>query len=151
MVATDRDDTSVLVVLTTRRLNPTATIVASARESQNIIVLRQSGANIVIPTAEASGRMLGLSLQSHVAGQIVEDLLEPVRGLEIVERAITPAELGVPPQSLLEHGVVVLAVVRDGAVHRFDEGAVTLLQRGDRIVVIRSSGTDSHPTHGTAY
>ena len=68
----------------------------------------------------------------------MEDLLEPVRGLEIVERAITPAELGVPPQSLLEHGEVVLAVVRDGVVHRFDEGVVTVLQKGDRIVVIRA-------------
>jgi len=140
VVATDRDDTSVLVVLTARRLNSSATIVASARESQNIIVLRQSGANIVIPTAEASGRMLGLSLQSHVAGQIVEDLLEPVEGLEIVEREITPAELGVPPESLISEQTVVLAVVRGGEVHRFDEGRVSLLQRGDRIVVIRPSG-----------
>lgn len=147
VVATDRDDTSVLVVLTTRRLNPTATIVASARESQNIIVLRQSGANIVIPTAEASGRMLGLSLQSHVAGQIVEDLLEPVEGLEIIERDITPAELGVSPDSLIIDKNVVLAVVRGGEVHRFDEDRVTLLQKGDRIVVIRPSGHDAHGHH----
>jgi voltage-gated potassium channel len=147
VVATDRDDTSVLVVLTTRRLNATATIVASARESQNIIVLRQSGANIVIPTAEASGRMLGLSLQSHVAGQIVEDLLEPVEGLEIIERDITPAELGVSPESLISDKNVVLAVVRGGEVHRFDEGRVNLLQKGDRIVVIRPSGADTHGQH----
>lgn len=147
VVATDRDDTSVLVVLTTRRLNPTATIVASARESQNIIVLRQSGANIVIPTAEASGRMLGLSLQSHVAGQIVEDLLEPVEGLEIIERDITPAELGVSPDSLIVDKNVVLAVVRGGEVHRFDEERVNLLQKGDRIVVIRPSGADGHGQH----
>ena len=32
------------------------------------------------------GRMLGLSLISPIAGQLVEDLLEPVEGLEIVER-----------------------------------------------------------------
>lgn len=151
VVATDRDDTSVLVVLTARRLSSSATVVASARESQNITVLRQSGANIVIPTAESAGRLLGLSLASPTAGRIVEDLLEPVQGLEIVERAITPAELGVPPQSLLEHGTVVLAVVRGGQVHRFDEGAVTVLQKDDRIVVIRASGSDSHITHGTAY
>ncbi len=151
VVATDRDDTSVLVVLTARRLNSGATIVASAREGQNIVLLRQSGASIVIPTAESAGRMLGLSLASPVAGQIVEDLLEPVHGLEIIERAITPAELGVPPQSLLQHGIVVLAVVRGGTVHRFDEGVVTLLQKDDRIVVIRASGSDSHSVHGSAY
>jgi voltage-gated potassium channel len=137
VVATDRDDTSVLVTLTARRLAPTATLVASARESQNTAVLRQSGADVVIPTAESAGRMLGLSLTSPVAGHLVEDLLEPHHGLEIVERAITSEELGVSPESLSARSVIVLAVVRGGAVHRFDERTVTTLQTGDRIVVIR--------------
>jgi voltage-gated potassium channel len=143
VVATDRDDTSVLVVLTARRLSPAATIVAAARESQNIPVLRQGGANVVIPTAESAGRMLGLSLVSPVAGQIIEDLLEPVQGLEIVERDITPAELGVGPETLIKHSDVVLAVVRGGVVHRFDERTVSLLQQGDRVVVVRPAPTRS--------
>jgi voltage-gated potassium channel len=137
VVATDRDDTSVLVVLTARRLAPAATIVAAAREGQNIPVLKQGGADVVIPTAESAGRLLGLSLVSPLAGQIVEDLLEPTEGLEIVERAITPAELGVHPGSLVEHGDIVLAVVRQGVNHRFDQGTVSVLQTGDRLVIIR--------------
>ncbi len=137
IVATDRDDTSVLVTLTARRLAPTAMLVASARESQNSAVLKQSGADVVIPTAESAGRMLGLSLASPVAGRIVEDLLEPRAGLEIVERDITPSELGVAPASLQKHSDLVLAVIRGGVAHRFDEGTVTLLQQGDRIVVVR--------------
>ena len=142
VVATDRDDTSVLVTLTARRLSPRATLVASARESQNIPVLRQSGADVVIPTAESAGRMLGLSLASPVAGHLVEDLLEPNKGLEILERPITPAELGVSPESLSARSVIVLAVVRDGVVHRFDERTVTVLQTGDRVVVISAAGKD---------
>ena len=59
IVAADRDDTSVLVTLTCRRLAPTATIAAAAREEQNIAVLRQGGADVVIPTAESAGRLLG--------------------------------------------------------------------------------------------
>ena len=114
-------------------------------------MLRQSGASIVIPTAESAGRLLGLSLASPTAGRIVEDLLEPVQGLEIVERAITPAELGVTPQSLIAQGSVVLAVVRGSEVHRFDEGVVTVLQKDDRLVVIRPSGSATHPAQGTAY
>lgn len=141
VVATDRDDTSVLVVLTARRLAPTATIVASARESQNSSVLKQSGADVVIPTAESAGRMLGLSLISPIAGQLVEDLLEPVEGLEIMERPITSAELGVHPESLQAHGDLVLAVVRGDVVHRFDERSVHILQKDDRVVVIRSVPT----------
>jgi voltage-gated potassium channel len=140
VVATDRDDTAVLVVLTVRRLNNSATIVSAARESQNITVLRQSGADVVIPTAEASGRMLGLSLASRVAGQIVEDLLEPSRGLEIVERGVSGTELGLHPSALADHQTIVLAVLRDGEVHRFDESSVVTLERDDRVVVIRRAG-----------
>ena len=140
VVATDRDDTSVLVTLTARRLAPTATLVASARESQNSAVLRQSGADVVIPTAESAGRLLGLSLASPVAGHLVEDLLEPRQGLEIVERAITTSELGVSPESLQKYRDLVLAVVRNGEVHRFDEGTVTVLQKGDRVVIVRPAG-----------
>jgi voltage-gated potassium channel len=140
VVATDRDDTAVLVVLTARRLAPDALIVASAREGQNIAVLRQGGANSVIPTAEAAGRLLGLSLTSPVAGRLVEDLLEPMHGLELHERPVTDSELGLRADALIERGDVVLSVIRDGVAHRFDEGAVTLLQRGDRVVVIRAAG-----------
>ena len=53
-----------LVTLTARRLGPNATIAAAAREEQNIAVLRQSGADVVIPTAESAGRLLGLSIQA---------------------------------------------------------------------------------------
>lgn len=136
VVSTDRDDTSVLVTLTARRLAPLATLVASARESQNIAVLRQSGADIVIPTAESAGRMLGLSLTSPIAGHIVEDLLEPNHGLEIAERPVAPDEVGASPESLSARSIIVLAVVRGADVHRFDARSIPTLEAGDRIVVI---------------
>jgi len=137
IVATDRDDTAVLVVLTARRLAPTASIVASARETQNIAVLKQSGADVVIPTAESAGRLLALSLTSPVAGSLVEDLLESQHGLQIIERDVRPTEVGASPESLGRDHHLVLAVVRDGETHRFDEGIVTTLKDGDRLVVIR--------------
>jgi hypothetical protein len=40
-------------------------------------------------------------------------------------------------------GELVLAVVRDGAVHRFDEGKVRVFQKDDRVVVIRQAKGDS--------
>jgi voltage-gated potassium channel len=140
VVATDRDDTAVLVTLTARRLAPSAAIVASAREAQNIEVLRQSGADVVIATAESAGRMLALSLTAPAAGNLFADLLEPVEGLEIVEREVGPAELGVDPASLIKFGELVLAVVRGGDVHRFDQRRVGVLQRGDRLVVVKAVG-----------
>lgn len=143
VVAADRDDTAVLVTLTARRLSPTASIVASARENNNIGVLRQSGADTVIATAESAGRMLALSLTSPSAGTLIADLLEPIDGLEIVERAVGPTDLGVDPGSLIRHGEVVLAVVRHGEMIRFDQGKAGLLQRDDQLVVVRAVGAPS--------
>lgn len=137
VVATDEDDTSILVTLTARRLAPDATIVAAVRESQNADILRQSGANNVIPTAESAGRLLGLSLISAAAGELMEDLLDSGGGLEVVERDITRSELGLSPADLDARGQIVLAVVRKGTAHRFDADTISRLEAGDRLVVIR--------------
>ena len=137
VIATNEDDTSVLVTLTARRLSPKARIVVSVREAQNADILRQSGADTVIPTAESAGRLMGLSLMAPVAGDLMEDLLDSGRGLEVVERDITREELGLTPMDLDATGHLVLAVVRDGVVHRFDEGGVSTLQQGDRVVLIQ--------------
>lgn len=137
IVATDRDDTSVLVTLTARRLAPNATIVAAAKEEQNIGVLRQGGADVVIPTAESAGRLLGLSTIAPFAGEVLEDLLEPVAGLQIAEREIRPEDVGLTPARLTAQGEIVLTVIRRGVSHRFDSGGVRVFQPGDRVVVIR--------------
>ena len=140
VIAIDEDDASVLVTLTARRLSPDATIVVAARESVNAEILRQSGANIVIPTAESAGHLMGLSLISPVAGEIMEDLLDATRGLNISERDITRDELGLSPTSLDARGQLVLAVVRSGKVIRFNE-QLDVLQQGDRLVVIATDAT----------
>jgi voltage-gated potassium channel len=137
VVATDEDDTTILITLTARRINPKATIVAAARESQNADILRQSGANNVIPTAESAGRLMSLSLMSSTAGELMEDLLDSGRGLEVVERDITREELGLSPADLDAAGQIVLAVVRGGTAHRFDTDSISRLETGDRLVVIR--------------
>jgi len=137
VVATNEDDTSILVTLTARRLSPHATIVAAVREAQNLEILRQSGANNVIPTAESAGRLMGLSLLSSTAGEIMEDLLDSGRGLEVMEREITRDEMGMSPADLDASGQIVLAVIRKGVAHRFDTNDITRLEPGDRLVVIR--------------
>ena len=138
IVAADRDDTAVLVTLTARRLAPEATIAAAAREEQNIAVLRQGGADVVIPTAESAGRLLGLSIAAPNAGELIEDLLEPVAGLQITERMVRPEDVGLAPARLSAQGEIVLTVIRNGVSHRFDSGGVKVFQPGDRIVVISS-------------
>jgi voltage-gated potassium channel len=138
IVATNEDDTSVLVTLTARRLAPPdAKIIAAVRESQNADVMRQSGANSVIPTAESAGRLMGLSVISSEAGALMEDLLDSSRGLEVTERSVTKEELSMSPGDLNEKGQIILAVIRNGVTHRFYTESIRFLEQGDRMVVIK--------------
>jgi len=138
IIATNSDDTSVLVALAAKRLRkPGAKIVSSVRESTNAQILRDSGADGVIVTAEAAGRLLSMQLLSPHAGDMMEDLLDSSRGLEMIERPITGDELGLSPLDLRKKGELVLSVVRGTTVTRFDQPGIRVLQRDDRIVVVR--------------
>ncbi|HYG92902.1 MAG TPA: potassium channel family protein [Nocardioides sp.] len=134
IVTTDRDDTNVLATLTVRQLNPDAFIVVAVREQENAPLVRQSGADSVITSSDAVGRLLGLSTLSPTLGSVMEDLLTYGEGLEVAERELLVTEVGMPPQSLPDQ---VIAVVRDEKVYRYFDPVVALLARGDRLVVVR--------------
>ncbi len=134
IITTDRDDSNVLATLTVRQLNPKALIVASVREQENVALMRQSGADSVITSSDAVGRLIGLSSLSPTLGSVMEDLLTYGEGLEVAERDLLVAEVGQQPQSLPDQ---VIAVVRDEKVYRYFDPVVTQLARGDRLIVVR--------------
>jgi len=137
IVCPARDDTAVLMTLTARELNPSASIVASVREEENAHLLRQSGANSVIVTSSSAGRMLGHATHSPHVVEILEDLLSFGDGLDITEREITEGDA----LSLAEQQVEapVLAVVRGGKLLRFDDERAHQLTVGDRLVCLCSN------------
>ena len=137
IVTVDRDDVAVLVTLAVRKLAPNAKLVAAAREQASANVLKQSGADQVITTAEAAGRLLGMQLVHPLAGELMEDLLDPSEGLEVREREVGRAELGVSPDQLARSGEMLLAVKRGDHVYRFNTDGLRVLQKGDTIVTIR--------------
>lgn len=134
IITTDRDDSTVLSTLNVRQLNPNAYVVAAVREQNNVELVRQSGADAVVTSSEAVGRLLGLSTLSPTLGEVMEDLLTYQGGLEVAERDLLVPEVGKTPQSLPDQ---VIAVIRDGVVHRYFDPVVTQLARGDRLVVVR--------------
>ena len=88
VVAVDRDDSAVLITLTARELNAKATIVASVREEENVHLLHQSGADAVITSSAAAGRLLGLSTETPQVTEVLEDLLTVGQGLDLAEREV---------------------------------------------------------------
>jgi voltage-gated potassium channel len=136
IITTARDDTTVLATLTVRQLNPQAYIVAAVREQDNVPLVRQSGADSVITSSDAVGRLLGLASYSPNLGSVMEDLLTHGEGLEVAQRDLLVNEVGKMPQSLPDQ---VIAVVRDEKVYRYFDPTVTLLARGDQLIVVRPS------------
>ena len=137
IVATDRDDAAVLVTLTARELDPDATIVAAAREAENVHLLKQSGADSVILSSAAAGRLLGQAVHSPQSVEVLEDLLSVGTGIDLVEREIGPSEAGVKLAALAAVEPVV-AVVRGEHVLRFDDERVAELLEGDRLICLSS-------------
>jgi voltage-gated potassium channel len=134
IITTDRDDSTVLSTLNVRQLNSDCYIVAAVREQNNVELVRQSGADSVVTSSDAVGRLLGLSTLSPTLGAVMEDLLSYGTGLEVAERDLLVPEVGKQPQQLPDQ---VIAVVRDGKVNRYFDPAVTQLVRGDRLIVVR--------------
>lgn len=134
IITTDQDASNVLATLTVRQLNPDAFIVTAVREQENGPLMRQSGADSVITSSETVGRLMGLSSLSPTLGSVMEDLLTYGDGLEVAERELLVSEVGKQPQHLPDR---VIAVVRDDKVYRYFDPSVTLLARGDRLIVVR--------------
>lgn len=133
IIATQRDDTAVLVALTARQLNRGANIVAAVREEENAPLLRQSGADAVITSASAAGRLLGLSVLSPSAGTVMEDLIQQGSGLDLVERPVIKAEVG---KTVRETADLVVSVLRGHRLLGYDDPAIGKLQLTDRVITI---------------
>jgi voltage-gated potassium channel len=134
VISPERDDTAVLVTLTSRSLNPDATIIVSVREEENAGIMRHSGADSVITSSDSVGRLLGMAAVSPTLSGVLEDLLSSGEGLEVAERRVLPREEGRTPWQLDEP---VLAIVRDGETVPYYSPAVGHLVREDRVIVVR--------------
>ncbi|MFE3447803.1 potassium channel family protein [Nonomuraea sp. NPDC059194] len=133
IIATQRDDTTALVTLTARQANAKAVIVAAVREAENDPLVRQSGADVVITSSEAAGRMLGVATQSPAVSALIEDFLVYGKGLDLTERPVMPHEVG---RTAAECEGMVIAVVRDGEIMPYADPRAAAVRQGDRLVVI---------------
>lgn len=138
VIALGSDDSSVLVTLSARELAPNAKIVATVRESENTHLLKQSGADSVVVSAETAGRLLGLATITPTVVGMMEDLLTPDEGFSIAERRVEETEVGGSPRHLKE---MVLGVVRKGTLIKVNEPEADTLETGDRLLYIRMASS----------
>ncbi|HEX2160620.1 MAG TPA: potassium channel family protein, partial [Thermoleophilaceae bacterium] len=140
IVATDRDDTSVLVTLTARELAPNATITAAAREEDNVPLLRHSGADTVVTSASAAGRLLGLGTTSPEVVETLEDLLSSGSGIDLVAETVGAEEAGPIGEADRRCGGPVLMAYREGRSLRRGDSELTEVKPGDTVVHVHCRG-----------
>lgn len=135
IVTPDRDDAAVLIALSVRNLNPSVRIIAAARELENAPLIRGSGADVVLTSSGATGRILGMAANAPHYVQVVEELLEAGTGLDLVERCVSAGDTG-PLSTQRRDGELVIAVFRgDKLVARNPTGDFTL-EAGDEVVSV---------------
>lgn len=137
IITINRDDTSILSTLTTRQLNPSAQIVVAVRKADNVPLIKQSGATQVITSSESVGRLVGLASVNPVVGETMEDLLAAETGLEVAQRLVEPAEVGIETHQIT--GERILGVIRGSTYRSFTDPDIGTLRTGDELVVVRPS------------
>ncbi|HWS38912.1 MAG TPA: potassium channel family protein, partial [Actinoplanes sp.] len=135
IIATDRDEASVLITLTVRQLTAgQVRIIAAVREQENAALLKQSGAHHVIVSSSTAGRLLGLTTTAPPLIDVVEDLLTPGQGMALAMRSAERAEVGRNPRELT---TLVVALIRRGKVLPLGGEQTVPIETGDLLVYIR--------------
>lgn len=149
IITLPRDDTAILTTLTVRQLNARCHIVVAGREEENLPLLRESGANSVLTSADAVGRLLGLTTVNPHVGEVVDDLISSAHGMEVIQRMVSAHEVGARPADISNERV--LAVVRNGTLRNFYDPTLEKLQAGDSVIVVRRAlsrrRTSPQPPH----
>lgn len=134
IICVDRDETTALATLTVRGLGSKARIVATVREEENAKLLRTSGADELVLPWRLGGCLLATAVSDVSSVALVQDIISHGGALELKERAVLPAEIGVAPAAVPQ-GLVV-QVKRGERTLSFWEFQQLLLQAGDRIALI---------------
>ncbi len=147
LVSAGRDDTSVLIVLTTRNLAPNVPITVVIRADDNELLARQAGANNVINPVRFTGLLLAGSAEGQHVAEYLSDLASVAGRVQLVERPVEPTEIG-QPLDLLASGGRGLRIYRGNRCIGFWEDDAKTLQAGDVVVEIAPTQPSDAETSG---
>lgn len=138
IVSAGRDDTSILIVLTARRLAPETPISVIIRAEDNELLARQAGADTVINPASFAGLLLAGSTHGPHIADYMADLAASSGRVALNERPVVPEEIG-KPLAALSTGLGV-RIYRGEQCYGFWETEAGHLQAGDLVVEIVPQG-----------
>ncbi|OYZ14375.1 MAG: potassium transporter TrkA [Sphingomonadales bacterium 28-64-96] len=139
IVAPSRDDAAALIVLSARRLAPTARISVSVRTAENADLLHQAGADAIINPVLLGGQLLARAATNGHAVDYITDLAAARGRVALCERAVRADEVGQPLSSLTT-GMGV-RIIRAGKPIGWFDAAAQRLEAGDIVVeIVRADG-----------
>ena len=139
IVAPSRDDAAALIVLSARRLAPTARISVSVRAAENADLLHQAGADAIINPVLLGGQLLARAATNGHAVDYITDLAAARGRVALCERAVRANEVG-QPLSAISTGMGVRIIRAGQPIGWFDAGAQKM-EAGDIVVeILRADG-----------
>ncbi len=136
IIASGRDDTNALILLTVRNLNSHCRVIVSAKEEENVKLFRQGGAQTIISPATYGGYMLAAAVDQQYLAEYLEDFLTAGGKVNIVERVVQGDDVGKTGNDLQPD--VLLRVYRHGTIlspWEFQDGQ--RLESGDVMLLFR--------------
>jgi len=134
IVSAGRDDTSILIVLTARRVAPKVPISVVIRSEDNEALAKQAGATTVINPASFAGLLLAGSTHGPHIADYMADLANADGRVSLRERPAASDEIGKPLASITTG--LGLRIYRGDDCHGFWEIEAGKLQAGDMIVEV---------------
>lgn len=138
LVSAGRDDTSILIVLTTRHLAPDVPITAVVRADDNENLAKQAGADNVINPVRFTGLLLAGSAEGKHISEYLSDLASVSGRVQLFERKAGPEDVGKRLEDVVGEGKG-LRIYRGGSAIGFWEEGAKRIETGDVIVEIRAT------------
>ena len=135
IISAGRDDTSILVCLTTRHLAPNVRISLAINQQDNEVPAKRAGADVVVNPLDFAGLLLATTHAGHHIADYLADLATMKGRVRLIERNIAPEEIGTALGDLTDG--LGLRIIRDGKPYGFWRPQVQELQAGDIIMEIR--------------
>ena len=139
IVTPGRDDTSILVVLTVRQLNPKVKIIATVKEIENIKLVKQGGADVIISPSQVSGYLISDAIDRRYTVDYLYDLMTAGGEVTLIERPVKPEEIGQSQRAVADG--LVAGIYRDN--RRIDCWSVEQTPRRENDILLIIGRTDA--------
>lgn len=135
IITAGRDETSALILLTARHLNPKLRIIMSAKEEENVKLFKQGGADAIVSPATFGGYVLAAAVDHGHMVHYLDDLLTAGGNVRLVERGVHPDEIGKLPSDI-KPDLLVRLYRNSSMVSLWELEQAGRLQAGDILVLL---------------